>query len=239
MRLRFLCLVLAMTASGLALTALAQQDAKTPGAGIVAGQVADASSGSGVRATITWTRQVSSERTTAAFTGAVLTDEKGNFEIAGLAAGTYAVCVSTPGLNYLDPCLWDDRPPQVDVKTGAKSTELKLAVREGVLMQFEVADKENKIARKGLTQGVELRAYIPLPEGRRVDLFVVRNKEDIHVIEAIVPNDRDLPMLIEAEGMQFTDLQGRPWNVNRAAYVIKKPDAGAKVSKASIEVKGR
>lgn len=234
---RYVCVV--ALACALTSVGVAQQEDKQSGTAVIAGQVTEANSKAGLPAVVSWTRQFTAEETKSPFAGVVLTDAKGSFEITGLAAGTYAICVETPGKDYLDPCQWDPTPPRIEVKSGQKVKNAGVAVQEGVRLRFEVTDRENRVAGKGKTQGVSLSAYIPLPEGRRVELPLVRSEDGFHVLEAVVPADHDLPLVIDGEGLQFTDLEGRPWNINRAAYVIKKAAVGEKQQKAAIEVKGR
>ena len=192
----------------------------------------------GQRAVITWTRQITAEATKAPIAGAVLTDDKGQFTIDSLSAGTYALCVQVPGSAFLDPCVWNDKPPSVSIKSGEKSSNNKVDLEEGVSFQFQVADTEQRVAARGNGTGVVLSAAFVLPNGRQVNLPLQKSETAGHTMELLIPGDRDLPLLIEGKGLAFSDEQGRPWARDKAAYVIKKNTAGEKQKTTTVEVKG-
>lgn len=237
MSTRFVCLL--GLACGLAAATAAQQENPKAGTAEIQGRLTDAATKAGLSGVVTWTRQTTDEETTSPFTGAVLTDQTGAFLIQSLAAGTYVLCAEVPGNDYVNRCAWEAAPPTVSLKVGQKAKNADLTVTPGVRLSLEVTDREKKVAGKGKAQGVRLGAYFVLPEGRRVELPLVRSDGDVHVLEAVVPADRDLPLVVEGQDLAFTDLEGKPWNVDRAAYVITKPAAGVKQKKASVEVKGR
>lgn len=237
MSLRFVCLV--GLACALATATLAQQGNPKAGTSEILGRVTDAETKAGLAAVVNWTRQITDEDTSSPIAGAVLADDTGAFHISALAAGTYVLCAEIPGKDYVNPCSWESVLPTVAVKAGQKANNVQLAVNPGLRLSFEVTDREKRVAGKGKSQGVRLGAYFVVPGGRRVDLPLTRSDGDVHVLEAVVPADRDLPLVVEGEDLAFTDLEGNPWNVNRAAYVITKSAPGVKQKKASVEVKGR
>ncbi len=237
MSIRFVCLLGLI--GGLAASGFAQQGNSKAGTAEIQGRITGADSKTGLPGVVSWTRQITSEETSSPLAGAVLTDDTGAFRIPSLAAGTYVLCAEIPGEDYVNPCAWESVLPTVSVKAGQQVKNADLLVKPGIRLSFEVTDREKKVAGKGKTQGVRLGAYFVLPEGRRVELPLTRSEGDVHVLEAVVPADRDLPLVVEGQDLAFTDLEGKPWNVNRAAYVIAKPAAGEKQKRAAVEVKGR
>lgn len=234
---RLVCLLTATAFSSL--NAPAFQMDRIGESGLIEGRIADSAEKTTLLAIVTWTRVITDAETKLPFTGAVATDNKGAFRITGLASGTYALCIETPGQDFLDPCKWDSTPPTIAVRSGQRVEGVEVLLNLGVRLELEVADQENRVAGIGRAQGVRLSSYIPLPSGRRVDVPMVLTEERRHVFRALVPADRDLPMLVEGAGLQFTDFAGRPWNVNRAAYVLKKPEAGVRQKRAEIAVSAR
>ncbi|MBI5282137.1 MAG: carboxypeptidase regulatory-like domain-containing protein [Candidatus Solibacter usitatus] len=233
---RLVCL--AGLAAALGAAGFGQQQGKA-GTAEINGQVTAAGSKAGLRAVVTWVRQITDEATGQGPVGVVGTDANGGFQITGLAAGTYVLCATTPGQDYVDPCVWEANPPRVTVKSGQKANNASIEAGAGVLLKFEVTDLEKKVAGKGKSVGTRLRATVALPEGRWVELPLARTVGDVHVLEAMVPADRDLPLVVEGAGLLFSDEAGRPWGQERAAYVIKKSAAGTKEKRTAVEVKGR
>lgn len=208
-------------------------------AATVHGHVADGKSGKPVRTVVRWTRQTTPVPTTLPFTGAVTSGEDGTFRITGLAPGTYVLCIHATGSDYLDPCKWSPTAPKIELAAKQRVENFRIEVAQGVRLEFDVADRENRVQTSSRPQGVRLSAYIPLPAGRRIDLPLVRTTGVIHKFEILVPGDRDVPVVVEGRGLQFTDLNGSPWGSDRAAYVISKPPPGTRQQKAEIEAKGR
>ncbi|WP_321475965.1 hypothetical protein [uncultured Paludibaculum sp.] len=60
-----------------------------------------------------------------------------------------------------------------------------------------------------------------------------------HTMEILVPADRDLPLLVDGQGLLFLNEDGQPWARDRAAYVIQKSVQGEKAKTTKIQVKGR
>lgn len=207
--------------------------------GSIAGRVAAADSEENLHSVITWTRQSSITETKLPFTGAVVTDENGDFSISGLAPGTYILCADTPSKSHVNPCLWESEPRRVEVKAGQRVSAVELTMQPAVTLRFEIADQEQRVATKERTSGIWISAYVPLPEGRRVDLPLVRTEKGVHIIEALVPADRDIPIIIDGAGLRFTDLEGRPWSADRAAYVVPKTPSAQRQKQVGIEVVGR
>ena len=50
----------------------------------------------------------------------------GEFQIQGLAAGTYSLCVQVAGDRYLDPCQWNGSPVTVTVTAGQAATGISV-----------------------------------------------------------------------------------------------------------------
>ena len=66
--------------------------------------------------------------------------EKGEFQIDGLYAATYAMCVYKPQSAVLDPCLWSDAPVVVTLAEGSTSSGVTVTAAQGTVVNIRVLD---------------------------------------------------------------------------------------------------
>jgi hypothetical protein len=86
------------------------------GTGTIAGVVSDAATGKPVPAA--YVMAVAAGPGAGARGGSTKTGGGGEYEIRGLAAGTYSLCVQAQDQQYVDPCLWGGPPVQVTLSAG-------------------------------------------------------------------------------------------------------------------------
>jgi hypothetical protein len=67
----------------------------------------------------------------------------GTFQISGLTAGPYTVCVQVPGGVFVDTCEWTKTPLTVDVKAGQAVSGLAVKLQQGALLQVHLNDSGN------------------------------------------------------------------------------------------------
>jgi len=66
--------------------------------------------------------------------------DKGEFQVDGLYAATYAMCVYKPESIVLDPCLWSDAPVVVTLAEGATSSGVTVTATQGTIINIRVLD---------------------------------------------------------------------------------------------------
>jgi hypothetical protein len=71
----------------------------------------------------------------------------GAFQIQGLTAGNYLVCVQVTGDQYLDPCQWNGTPAAVTLTSTQAATGIKIALIPASVLNIQVLD-----AQKALSQ---------------------------------------------------------------------------------------
>ncbi len=69
-----------------------------------------------------------------------LSGSKGEFQVEGLSAGEYHICVEKPEAAVLNPCLWADPPVSVDVGEGATVIGVSVVAAKGVTLNVRVQD---------------------------------------------------------------------------------------------------
>jgi hypothetical protein len=83
----------------------------------------------------------------------------GTFDIQGLPAGKYSLCVQAPGDGYLDPCQWNGTPAAVTLVSGQAATGVALRLSAASVLNIQVQDAQNLLRQK-------------TKDGRRPDLAV-------------------------------------------------------------------
>jgi|GEM_PF-2033356 hypothetical protein len=81
----------------------------------------------------------------------------GEFQIQGLPAGKYALCVQAAGDSYLDPCAWGATPSTVTLTAAQAATGVSLKLTAASILHIQVQDPQ-----KAMTQKTK--------DGRRPDL---------------------------------------------------------------------
>src|SRR5581483_2362320 len=82
------------------------------------------------------------------FRQTVSTGGDGGFQVSGLAAGTYSVCVQVPYSSYLDPCEWATTPPQFTINGAQKVNGLGISLITGSILRVRINDPSQFLKQK-------------------------------------------------------------------------------------------
>jgi hypothetical protein len=72
----------------------------------------------------------------------------GAFQIQGLPAGNYLLCVQAPGDQYLDPCHWNGSPTTVTLTSGQAVSGVSLKLTAASILTIQVQDPQNVLSQK-------------------------------------------------------------------------------------------
>src|ERR1017187_3947369 len=72
----------------------------------------------------------------------------GAFQIQGLGAGKYSLCVQAPNDGYLDPCQWNGSPTTVTLVSGQTATGVSLRLTAASVLNIQVQDTQQILTRK-------------------------------------------------------------------------------------------
>jgi hypothetical protein len=81
----------------------------------------------------------------------------GAFQIQGITAGSYSICVQAAGDQYLDPCQWNGSPTTVTLTSGQAASGIAVKLTAASILNIQVQDPQ-----KALSQTTK--------DGRRPDL---------------------------------------------------------------------
>jgi Carboxypeptidase regulatory-like domain len=96
-----------------------------------------------------------------------LSGATGDFEIDGLPAGTFRLCVEKAESSLLNPCLWVDRPASVEVSAAATASGVTVVAPRGTLLTVQILDAKGLLANPANNSDVRVgtsngkMAFIP------------------------------------------------------------------------------
>jgi hypothetical protein len=138
----------------LAVQAALAQTTQT-GTGSISGTILDAKTQKPVPAAL-----VTASRAGAPpFTRNTKSGADGAYQIQGLTAGNYLVCVQASGDQFLNPCEWNGSPAGITLASGQAASGIKIALTPASVLNVQVND-----AQKALSQLTK--------DGRRPDLSI-------------------------------------------------------------------
>jgi hypothetical protein len=82
------------------------------------------------------------------FTKNTKTGGDGAFQIQGLTAGNFTLCVQASGDQYLDPCLWNGTPVRVTVTSGQTISGISVKVTAASILNVQVQDAQKVLSQK-------------------------------------------------------------------------------------------
>ena len=146
------------------------------------------SAGSGVSgATVIAHRQGS--RPLQSFTAATAAD--GSFQIMGLPAGKYVLCVPNPGPNLQDPCIWATQAPEVDVPAGQTLRVPAITLPQTTTIRIRVQDPQQQLQKTALDwRSPTIWFSVVDASGLRLAPILVGRQANSQTYELVVPQGR-------------------------------------------------
>jgi hypothetical protein len=138
----------------------------------------------------------------------------GGFQIQGLTAGTYSLCVQVAGDRYLDPCLWSGTPATVTLTSGEAASGISVKLTAASVLNVQVQDAQNALSQ--MTR-----------DGRRPDLTLgvwVAGSLQVGIASysyrLAVPRDTALNFYIASHDLKLGDATGvaLPANASQQAF---------------------
>jgi Carboxypeptidase regulatory-like domain len=135
------------------------------------------------------------------------TDGQGVFNLTGVAAGTYLLCVQDPANQHLDPCYWSSSPRQVTIAAGQTITNQVVTALSATTLEVQVQDP------KGLTDPKsgpnETLIAILRPNGRLLPLSLTGSEPAGKTYAVAVPAAKHA-LFVKSNLFTISDDQGNP-----------------------------
>jgi hypothetical protein len=159
----------------------------------------------------------------------------GGFQISGLYAGTYTLCVDVPNATYLNPCLWSSLPVTANVAEGATTSGVAVVTQKGVMTTIRVQDTQGWLTQNPANDDLRIGTY----NGSSPFIFarVVGRDSNGRTMGIVTPVGQ--PLTVYVSSSKFTLADG---NGNGLAASAQFPVAASAVSQSSpvvtVNVKG-
>jgi hypothetical protein len=166
----------------------------------------------------------------------------GEFQIQGLTAGKYSLCVQAAGDQYLDPCLWTGSPTTVTLTSGQSAAGLSVKLTAASILTIQVQDPQKALSQKtkdgrrpDLTLGVwgPKGLYYPA-HGSGSPAAAVTGSVQAggpgYSYQLAVPRDTALNFFIASHDLKLGDATGvaLPTNASQQAFQHATGDANPK-----------
>jgi hypothetical protein len=154
----------------------------------------------------------------------------GAFQIQGLAAGKYSLCVQAPGDGYLDPCQWNGTPTTVTLGSGQAASGVSLRLIAASVLSVQVQDAQKALSQKTkdgrrpeLTLGVwgPKGLYYPArASGGPATAASLQGGGSSYSYQVAVPRDTALKFYIASRDLKLGDAAGAalPANASQQAF---------------------
>jgi hypothetical protein len=170
----------------------------------------------------------------------------GEFEIRGLAAGTYSLCVQAQEQSHVDPCAWGGAPVQVTVSEGEKAAGAMVKVAAAAMVRVLVRDEGNLLDQKDaagrrpeLSVGVwgPQGLYYPAAERGRSGTAASLNGGAVYWLG--VPRDMTLKLRVSSLDLKLGDAHGKPLAGNTSESAFRQAAGDASQKSFEFTVLGR
>jgi carboxypeptidase family protein len=175
---------------------------------------------------------VFANRIAPAFSQAVKSGPLGTFDLQGLPAGTYVLCVKVVSSIHLDPCLWSAPGTAViTLAAGQNSIGNRLQVRRASKLQVRIQDPHQHLSpRSGPTEPPQLAMGVLTPTGITSRPVLVSTDKGGRTYEISVPFDLPLTFTMVPKHLQLADEQGLPVPASSATSFQHSSTASAQKS---------
>jgi hypothetical protein len=137
-----------------------------------------------------------------------LSGAKGEFQVEGLFAGRYYVCVEKREAAILNPCLWADPPVSVDVGEEATVSGVSVVAAKGVNVKVRVHDPKGLLKANPAMDDVRVGVY------HRTAPFIPGIVSGIDpagkTITVIVPRGQSATVSVYSTSFSLADEKGSP-----------------------------
>lgn len=165
----------------------------------------------------------------------------GAFQIQGLPAGSYSLCVQAADQLYLDPCQWNGSPATVTLAPGQNVTGISIRLAAAAVVSFQIQDAQMVLSqltkdarRPDLTLGVwgPGGLYYPARAVSTPDTApTFPGAIPTYGYQIAVPRDIALNLYIASRDLELGDATGvaLPSNTSRQTTQIANGDSSPKI----------
>ncbi len=172
----------------------------------------------------------------------------GAFQIQGLPAGDYRLCVQVEGDQYLDPCQWSTGLTTVTLPAGQAASGISLRVTAASVLYIQAQDPQNILSQKtadgrppDLSVGVWGANGLYYPAHRAGSLTAGENPlpgMPGHSYQLAVPRDTALQLQIASHDLRLGDAAGAALPANTSTQSFQLATGGPDAKSFTFTVLG-
>ena len=155
----------------------------------------------------------------------------GAFQIPGLPAGKYALCVQVSGDRYLDPCQWNGSAITLTLASGQSITGVSLRLVAASVVNIQVEDPQQVLSQKTKDgRQPELNLGVWGPKGIYYPAHRAGKQATAASYRLAVPLDTALNFFAASRDLKLGDVTGvpLPGNASQQAFQHATGDANPK-----------
>ena len=170
-----------------------------------------------------------------------LSGAKGEFQIEGLYAATYAICVYKPQSTVLDPCLWSDTPVVVTLSDGSTSSGVTVTAAQGTTVKIRVLDPTGFLNANPSKD--DLRIGINRGKSPLIPALPTSRDSGGKTMSVVVPLGQPLNFMVASTGLTLAGNAGASLGaeenqISVSAAVLASAAAGSNTPVLTISVTG-
>ena len=171
----------------------------------------------------------------------------GAFQIQGLTAGNYSLCVQAAGDQYLDPCMWNGTPAMVTLTSGETASGISVKLTAASVLNVQVQDAQKVLSqvtkdgrRPDLTVGVwgPKGLYYPAHASGSPAAGNLLDGIASYSYRLAVPRDTALNFYIASHDLKLGDATGVPLPANASQQAFQHATGDANPKSFSFSVLG-
>ena len=139
------------------------------------------------------------------------TGADGSYQLQGLAAGAYSLCVQVPGDGYLDPCHFGAATPSTTLMAGQQAAGISLKIKAASILKVRLNDAGSLLTQKtkdGHEPDLLIGVFGPGPQRTFYPAHQVGRDKTGSDYRVAVPLDTPMTLSIASSSLKLADAAG-------------------------------
>lgn len=145
----------------------------------------------------------------------------GTFAFSGLAPGSYHLCASHRGTNWLDSCEWSGPAPAIKLAKDQIVRDFPVLMKKGTALKIRLNDSTGSLSQnEKKTPGAHVLIGIVTARGSFLPLDISADDARGHDYVALVPEGAEVEVVVRSDFFEIDDNAGRAVGRSAARFRI-------------------